>query len=69
MRGVAALSPVRTDSNQMYPIKGSWGTVATSTPNKQGNNDYGEAALVAKRKLIQLWPSVGLRPLHQFLDR
>lgn len=24
--------------------------MATSTPNKQGNNDYGEAALVAKEK-------------------
>ncbi|PRQ17609.1 hypothetical protein RchiOBHm_Chr7g0196851 [Rosa chinensis] len=50
MRGVAALSPVKNRFKQIHPIKGSWGTVVTSTSNKQGNSNYGEAGLVTKEK-------------------
>ncbi|BBH03389.1 hypothetical protein Prudu_014246 [Prunus dulcis] len=52
MRGLAALSPAKIKLfKQAYPMKGSWGTVATSTPKRQGNNiDPGEGGLVAKQK-------------------
>ncbi|PQM38476.1 uncharacterized protein Pyn_03747 [Prunus yedoensis var. nudiflora] len=51
MRGLAALSPAKIKLfKQAYPMKGSWGTVATSTPKRQGNNDPGEGGLVAEQK-------------------
>lgn len=35
----------------------------------KGTTTMGKQHLLQRRKLIQLWPSVGLHPLHQFLDR
>ncbi|KAH7513888.1 uncharacterized protein LOC107430187 [Ziziphus jujuba] len=42
MRGIAALTPAKNKFKQIYPLKGSWGNAATSTPKKQRNNEPGE---------------------------
>ncbi|XP_025015875.1 uncharacterized protein LOC112537570 [Ricinus communis] len=40
MRGIAALVPVKYKLKHMYPVARSW--VATITPKKHENNDFGE---------------------------
>ncbi|KAJ9147973.1 hypothetical protein P3X46_030073 [Hevea brasiliensis] len=51
MRRIAALLlPIKYKSKQVYPVAGSWGTVATSTPKKQKNNDSGEGRRVLNEK-------------------
>ncbi|KAJ4712022.1 hypothetical protein OWV82_014339 [Melia azedarach] len=39
MRGTGALLSAKYKLKQIYPFKGSWGKVATSTPKKQVNVD------------------------------
>ncbi|KAM1025022.1 hypothetical protein ACFX14_038120 [Malus domestica] len=50
MRGIAVLSPAKIIFKQLYPMKGSWGTLVSSTPKKLGNNDNGEGGIVTKEK-------------------
>ncbi|KAK7860688.1 hypothetical protein CFP56_033180 [Quercus suber] len=50
MRGTAVLSPAKYKFKQIYPLRRSWGTVATSTPKKRGNNNSGEEGPVTKEK-------------------
>ncbi|CAN6718693.1 unnamed protein product [Malus baccata var. baccata] len=50
MRGIIALSPSRIKFKRLYPIKGSWGTLASSTPKKLGNYDNAEGETVTKEK-------------------
>ncbi|OAY56459.1 uncharacterized protein LOC110608657 [Manihot esculenta] len=51
MRGIAALSlPAKYKFKQVYPVAGSWGTVATSTPKKQEINDSGGGRRVLNEK-------------------
>ncbi|KAB2608659.1 hypothetical protein D8674_011827 [Pyrus ussuriensis x Pyrus communis] len=50
MRGITALSPSKIKFKRLYPIKGSWGTLASSTPKKLGNYDNAEGETVTKEK-------------------
>lgn len=52
MRGlVALLLPAKYRFKLMYPVKGSRGILATSTPKKQENNESGEMGLVTKEMI------------------
>ncbi|XVF52957.1 hypothetical protein PTKIN_Ptkin05aG0059600 [Pterospermum kingtungense] len=42
MRGSTTLLPAKYKFKKLYPMAGSWGTVATSTPKKQENDDFKE---------------------------
>ncbi|XVF10548.1 hypothetical protein REPUB_Repub07fG0192000 [Reevesia pubescens] len=51
MRLTTGLFPAKYKFKQIPPMAGSWGSVATTTPRKSGNNDSKEGGSVSNERI------------------